>query len=284
MLVCPNCGAVSANKDLNFCQKCGQPSFAAPRTAQTVLIEPPPAANEIVTSKTAPQRIGSPAPPVESRYDVADSPSSGIINAGKAMAVAIVLGLIAIIAAIGWISARNELESSLNNLTSTQSNLSEQRDKETQLTQRIAELETQVRNEKDWSRALAESWPLTMREVKLCNHDGTEKLGEFQTRFSSDEIRYIQFYATMQNNFGNERPLTGKLGVKFILPDGTLSRNSSSPADYTLEVDIQELGEAPQEFGRGWGSSSSSFFTYGTHRIQFWWDGKIIGETKFEVY
>ena len=282
MLVCPNCGAVSANKDLNFCQKCGQPSFAAPRTVQTARIEPMPAAIEIVTPKTAPQRIGRTAPTVERRYD-ADSASSGISNAGKAVAVAIVLGLIAIIAAIGWISARNELESSRNNLTSTQSNLSEQRDKETQLTQRIAELETQVRNEKNWSRALAESWPLTMREVKLCNHDGTEKLGEFQTRFSSDEIRYIQFYVTLQNNFGNEKPLTGKLGVKYILPDGTLSRNSSSPADYTLEVNIQELGEAPQEFGRGWGSSSSSIFTYGTHRIQFWWDGKIIGETEFQV-
>jgi hypothetical protein len=122
--------------------------------------------------------------------------------------------------------------------------------------------------------------PLVVSEIKLRNEakDDTP-LSEFGTLFKQEEIQFITFYIQMKNI--SSLPQKGKLGIKFFRPDGTLMQGNKSPEGYTLtnNIDITESGTA----SNGWGNSEGNAFVMGRHRVEFWWNGKRIGQAAFEV-
>ena len=126
----------------------------------------------------------------------------------------------------------------------------------------------------------AQESPLRITALKLRNEmkDGTP-LSDYGWSFDRDEIQYITFYATLANT--TAQPQKGRMGVKFFKPDGTLMRGSKSPEGFTLEQDANVINSA--SVTNGWGRSTGGSFELGRYRIEFWWNGKRIGQTLFTV-
>jgi hypothetical protein len=154
---------------------------------------------------------------------------------------------------------------------------------------------TNLKKEKDLRARVAEQWPVSLVDVKLRNEDAKgNALGGFTNRLAKDSIRYLCYHITLQNNFAGIKELQGKLGIKYIAPDGTVRKKTSAPTSpyesifsnlfnpYSFERDLK-IAETITH-SSGWGNSTQSAFSPGEHRIEFWWGGKKIGETKFTVY
>ena len=126
----------------------------------------------------------------------------------------------------------------------------------------------------------AQESPLRITALKLRNEmkDGTP-LSDYGWSFDRDEIQYITFYATLANT--TAQPQKGRMGVKFFKPDGTLMQGSKSPEGFTFDQDVNVINSASAT--NGWGRSTGGSFELGRYRIEFWWNGKRIGQTLFTV-
>lgn len=126
----------------------------------------------------------------------------------------------------------------------------------------------------------AQESPLRITALKLRNEmsDGTP-LSDYGWSFERDEIQYITFYATLANT--TAQPQKGRMSVKFIKPDGTLMQGSKSPNGFTFDQDVNVVNSA--SVTNGWGRSTGGSYEPGRYRIEFWWDGKRIGQTLFTV-
>src|SRR5262249_39203474 len=140
----------------------------------------------------------------------------------------------------------------------------------------------ELRTEKSIRNKVAEKWPLIITNIKLRNENKDGKaIGNYTTSFSFSDVRYISWYVTLQNSFEGIKPLSGKLGVKYIRPDGTFDQGSSVPKGFSQMKDIYLVGSNEETAGRG--NESGGSYVIGTHRIEFWWEGKKVGETSFFV-
>ena len=121
---------------------------------------------------------------------------------------------------------------------------------------------------------------LSITEVKVRNEDKEGNgLSEYKISFDYDETRWISYYVKLINN--SDERLRGKLGIRYIQPDGKLKQNSKSPPNYTFEqnVDLQDS----LELTGGWGKATGGTFEPGRHRVEFWWAGKRIHQLTFAV-
>jgi len=121
---------------------------------------------------------------------------------------------------------------------------------------------------------------LSITEVRVRNEDKEGNgLSEYKISFDFDETRWISYYVRLVNN--TDERLRGKLGIRYIQPDGKLKRNSKSPPNFTFEQDIDVLDSI--ERTGGWGKATGGTFEPGRHRVEFWWDGKRIHQLTFAV-
>ena len=145
---------------------------------------------------------------------------------------------------------------------------------------KAAEIDPDLDGLKEARQALAElTAPRTISilDFRLFNAaEGGKRIGSDSNSFPKDEIRYIYFELTYSNNTGRE----GSIGVKYIRPDGVVDRGKDSPAGLTLKFDARP-GES--EHSSGWGNADESTYAPGTHRIEFWWKNKKLGEKTFFV-
>lgn len=101
--------------------------------------------------------------------------------------------------------------------------------------------------------------------------------------FSANEIRYITFYITLQNNTTDVTRIQGRLTIKYFNPDGSLKRNSkSSPPGCTFYAEF-DLTDQTTVTG-GWGDDSKNIFAVGTNLIEVWYEGRKLAEKKFVVF
>jgi len=156
-------------------------------------------------------------------------------------------------------------------------------DKVYSLNELVKEMESKFENEHNLRKRLMEDGPITVTQIKVRNELGGKVINDFGTRFKKDKIRYIWFYATIENNCAEIKNIKGNLNVKYINPNGETKIGESSPPgfSYNILIDISDS----QEVSDGWGhSEGGSYYYIGIYRIELWWEGKKIGETKFEVY
>ena len=72
--------------------------------------------------------------------------------------------------------------------------------------------------------------------------------------------------------------------VKLIEPNGSINRNPSiSPRGYTYKSEDNIYSSTEYLYVGGWGSDSSGTYEIGTHRVEIWCNGKLIGSGSFEV-
>ena len=121
---------------------------------------------------------------------------------------------------------------------------------------------------------------LSITDVRVRNEDKEGNgLSEYKISFDYEETRWISYYVKLVNN--TDERLRGKLGIRYIQPDGKLKQNSKSPPNYTFEQTIDVTDTA--EMTGGWGKATGGTFEPGRHRVEFWWDGKRIHQLTFAV-
>jgi serine/threonine-protein kinase len=222
--------------------------------------------------------------PVRRKTEVEDVIPSQPAPTGTARKWKIAAGallLAALIATIGWAVTAAQEGKARRRADSAES--------------RLNTANTDLKKEKELRTRVAEQWPLSLAEVKLRNEDAKgNAIGGFANRFARDSIRYLAYHVTLQNNFAGIKEPQGKLGIKFIAPDGTVRKRSSNPGSsvesifstmfnpYSFERDLKIADTVTHS--SGWGNSTQSVFETGEHRIEFWWAEKKIGEARFTVY
>jgi len=189
-----------------------------------------------------------------------------------------IFALTATIFGFGWQYHYRTAKSYLSYLNSVQTEL-QQTSQNSQ--GKIKTLESQLADEKRKRKDLVENVPLTITEIKFRNENSGTIISGYQTEFYEPEIRYIWWYVTIQNN--RDETTSGDLYVKFIKPNGELMSSSSSPTNYSMKESISVSNMST--VSRGWGyDTGGSYKVLGNYRVQFWWNGKIIGEKSFNVY
>ncbi len=150
------------------------------------------------------------------------------------------------------------------------------------LEREVSTARTALESEKKAHQELASLWPVSVAELKLRNQQRDVPIGDFGTRFPQSQIRYIWIHAKLKNNLAGTKDLKGSLYVKFFRPDGSLSTGSNSPAGYSYKMDVS--GADMVDAIQGWGNADGGTYPVGTHRVELWWDGKLIGSQSFTVY
>lgn len=121
--------------------------------------------------------------------------------------------------------------------------------------------------------------PFKVTDVKVYNGDGN---GKNLNSLNKSDIRYIDTYITLESSLPKNARVT--IYVKYIDPWGNIIRNSSiSPEgfSFTRDVDIQS-GKHSISMG-GWGNPNVGIYKYGVNKIEYYWDGNLIGTATFTV-
>jgi serine/threonine protein kinase len=156
-------------------------------------------------------------------------------------------------------------------------------------------LETTKRDlvaEVEVKKSLIQSHPsrqLSISDIKLgyTNKDGKRvqaPKNESIPRFYKDDIRYVNFELAIENNWAGIKDVRGDLGVKYFKPGSAVVwTGKESPKGFTSTIPVS-ASDVKTGITSGWGNANDSVYQAGVYRIEFWWEGKKIAETFFEVY
>jgi curved DNA-binding protein CbpA len=111
----------------------------------------------------------------------------------------------------------------------------------------------------------------------------SKNTNNYKTRFSYGEIDYIYPYIKIVPLVDSYKSL--KVYVKIFDPNGILNYNSQeSPKGYTFSNDVTVSYLDSHIELSGWGNKTRDAYELGTHKVQIWANGKLLGEGKFDVY
>ena len=111
----------------------------------------------------------------------------------------------------------------------------------------------------------------------------SKNVNNYKTTFSRREIGYI--YPLVKIIPLTDSYTSVKVYVKIYDPDGTLNYSAQhSPRGYTFSNEISVSYLDSQLQLSGWGNDTGDAYGIGTHKVQIWTNGKLLGEGKFEVY
>jgi hypothetical protein len=121
---------------------------------------------------------------------------------------------------------------------------------------------------------LATLWPVTLVGVSLKDSHlpaGPDH-GPLDV-YARDETHEVRFDAVLQSNFAGIRGLRGALGATFVSPRAVA---------HTMEIPVVDLVDRIVVSGT-WSPPHPDDLLPGIWRIDFWWDGRKIGEGGFVV-
>jgi len=151
------------------------------------------------------------------------------------------------------------------------------------MVRRESQLNIELGEEKEIRRTLAEKIPMVITDIQLRNENNGEAISDYSTEFKAGTICYLSYYATVINTSAGERSLNGDLFIKYIYPSGTLSRGSTSPDNFSFTETIN-ISSSVGRIGKGWGNEEcTSYQDTGEYRIEFWWNGQLVGHKSFTV-
>ncbi len=128
--------------------------------------------------------------------------------------------------------------------------------------------------------------PIEIVKIVLCNYrdkGDTDVCISNHRKFRKNDIRFIMFDGVFQNN-SPKNEYVGKIGVKYIAPNGTIMGGRDTAQAYTMEKAVEFTSENAVKISSGFGSLHGGDFEAGEHKIEFWFEDNKIGETFFQVY
>lgn len=116
-------------------------------------------------------------------------------------------------------------------------------------------------------------------------------INDWSNTFRRGSVRYLSWKLDLKNNLYGLEDADYTLWVRFVLPDGSTSRNPRvSPPGFTYKEDLRanQRWDVLQP-GSGWGSASGGSYGVGLHRIDFHLQRKgetvkrLIGSIPFRI-
>jgi hypothetical protein len=145
-----------------------------------------------------------------------------------------------------------------------------------------AELRAELKQERDLRQRISLEWPVSLTELRTSSSPVTAAVQGLPGSFYGTLARYIYFHTTLINNQPEIQQVQGRLCVRYYDPSGTLKTGQESSQGCTFWEDVDMT--ASLEIGVGWGNAALATYTSGRHRIELWWQGKLIGQTSFDIY
>jgi len=128
--------------------------------------------------------------------------------------------------------------------------------------------------------------PFIIESIDFSNEtkNGT-KIDDYTNRLTYSRISYIRprvKIIPLVNESQFSKSVT--IYVKFIEPNGSISRNPSiSPRGFTYKSEETIYSTTEYLYLSGWGNDSRGTYEIGTHSVEIWCNGKLIGSGSFEV-
>ena len=137
--------------------------------------------------------------------------------------------------------------------------------------------------EEQMEREYADKAYMDIQKVEFGNQNDGKELTPYGGKLYASEMRYLAPKIYYNGKCAGEKKVT--LNVKIIKPDGTVSRGTSSPDDYSFknEISIQAGNEKYIRLSN-WGSSSGGVYIPGTYRYELWYEGHKIYQTNVTFY
>lgn len=181
--------------------------------------------------------------------------------------------IMAIIMMLGWVNSSQAGEAKVKDLTS-------------RLKTKDQKIQQVNRKIQDIILKMDESQLMKINSIKLRNENKNGKaLSGYTHRFKQKDIRYISYYIEVENIASGLRSIAGEMYSRYISPDGTVIRNPfTSPSGFTMSESFDLSNDNVCELTSGWGNSSGGIYEVGTHKIEFWYKGRLLGRTTFTVY
>ncbi|MCH5320065.1 MAG: hypothetical protein J1E38_10220 [Paramuribaculum sp.] len=115
---------------------------------------------------------------------------------------------------------------------------------------------------------------ITVKGVNFRNTDGdNNSINDYGSTLYSNNMRYLGYQ--LEYDGGPTRE-TKTIYVKIFKPDGSLMTGTSSPSGYTTSYERTfETGTNNKMYLGGWGNSTTSAYSPGLWKLEFYWDGKL---------
>lgn len=124
------------------------------------------------------------------------------------------------------------------------------------------------------------SMPFVITSSDVAN---VERNGNIITGYGKTIYDFKTKYLKPKVNVRVNSPGTYDIYVKFYTPSGELSTGTDSPSGYSWKNSVtMEQGEHFYTLS-GWGSATAGHWKMGTYRIEYYYNGKLIGNKSFEV-
>ena len=137
-------------------------------------------------------------------------------------------------------------------------------------------------NEKDRIISVAaDAYPIVIRDMSFSNRkQGGDVISKYNEKIYSYKTQFIDSkldYYGMTDGYIN-------LDVKFITPNETLSKGSSSPKGYSFSQGVYVYKGYNSVSLNSWGGSKSGHWSKGTYRYEVWCDGRVLYVKYFTVH
>jgi serine/threonine protein kinase len=170
-------------------------------------------------------------------------------------------------------------------LTSLQETNKEHKIKFSKLQESNKELESKRKKLSLLISKISNDQPFLIENIDFSNTNGETTIDNYTKKLAYSRVRYINPRIKITPLINHSKFSSSvTLDVKFIEPNGTLSRNPiSSPRGYTFKTEETIYSTTEFIYLTGWGSEIGGSYEIGTHRVEVWYNGKLIGSGSFEV-
>lgn len=129
--------------------------------------------------------------------------------------------------------------------------------------------------------------PFIIESIDFSNDtkNGTN-IDDYSNSFSYGRIRYIspRLKITPLIRDGYLLPKAITLYIKCIDASGRINRNSSiSPKGYTYTSSVDVSSSSEYLYIGGWGNDSGDLYETGKHKVEIWYEGRLLGVGSFNV-
>lgn len=130
--------------------------------------------------------------------------------------------------------------------------------------------------------SLVNSKLMKITHILFGNGDKNANLiSDYGETLFENEVQYLQPQISYEGYVLNEQKAT--LMIRIVLPDGNMTKGSSSPVCFTTQSDIVIKPGDNTCVLMGWGNDNKALYKSGTHKYEIWLNGDKIYETIFEV-
>lgn len=133
-----------------------------------------------------------------------------------------------------------------------------------------------------FQKLVAETYPVIISDIEIAIGDKKGNVvSDYGNKIYSSETMYLKPKITY---FGLTDEYT-TFKIKWIQPDGTLSRGSSSPDGFSLSDGhyIYPGSNRQLEF-TGWGNATKGNWKAGNYRIEIWYNNTCLKSKDFRIY